>query len=232
MNEKIALITGANRGIGFEIARQLAQQGITILLAARRLPDAEHAASKIATDTMHVIPIKLDITSDADIRDAVRFIEEKFGRLDILINNAGVYLDRDAKTLDILQESFAINTIAPYKLTEAFLPLLRNSSSPRVVYQSSQMGSLTATSQQSGIAPAYRASKAALNMLMVCQARILAETPIKINACHPGWVRTRMGGEEAPLTPADGAKTAIRLALLPDDGPSGKFFHGEEELPW
>ncbi len=235
---KIALVTGATRGIGFEIARQLAQKGITVLLAGRNLTDATHAAAKIATDVMQVIPLKLDVTQQADITAATKFVEEKFGHLDILINNAGVLLEHQKGfTAATLRETLEINTIAPYALVQAFLPLLKKSAHGRIVNQSSILGSLQSCSDPNMVdgpwlLPAYSASKAALNMLTVTLARQLSDTPIKVNSAHPGWVRTAMGGDEADLSPQEGAKTAIRLALLSEDGPTGGFFHGEEHLPW
>jgi NAD(P)-dependent dehydrogenase (short-subunit alcohol dehydrogenase family) len=233
---KIALVTGGNRGIGFEICRQLAQKGVTVILSARRLADAEYAAGKIGSETMQVVPLKLDVTSAKDIQDAARFIEGKFGRLDILINNAGVNVEEGKKTTtDLLRQSYEINTIAPYALIDVLLPLLEKSSAGRIVNQSSYLGSVSRHAQEDLGEWAYMgycSSKAALNMLTVIWMHRLKEKNIKINAAHPGWVRTRMGGEEAPLSPADGAKTAIRLALLPDDSPTGKFFHEDKELPW
>lgn len=230
---KIALVTGANRGIGFEIARQLAQKGVTVILTGRSLTDATHAAAKIATDAMRVIPLKLDATQQADIDAAVAFVDKEFGVLDILVNNAGIYLEDDEKLSGlVLRRTLETNTVAPLNLMLAFIPLLKKSVAGRIVNQSSRMGSFFAAKTRDVFYPAYCASKAALNMLTVCLAHQLADTNIKVNAAHPGWVRTRMGGEEADLSPQEGAKTAIRLALLPDDGPTGGFFHGEEQLPW
>lgn len=236
MTEKIALVTGGNRGIGFEICRQLAQCGVLVVLAARRLADADYAMRKIATTEMQVFPIKLDVTDDKDIGNAVRYIREKFGRLDILVNNAGANLE-EAKQTDTatLRQTFEVNTIAPFHVTTAMLPLLEKSKAGRIVNQSSYLGSLTNHSQSDmgdWALPGYCSSKAALNMLTVIWSHKLKDKHIKVNAAHPGWVRTRMGGEEAPLSPGDGAKTAVRLALLDDDGPTGKFFHLNEELPW
>lgn len=230
---KIALITGATRGIGFEIARQLAQMGITVILTGRTLVDAEHAANKINAGEMVALPLRLDVTKPSEIDEAVRFVSEKFGRLDILVNNAGTLLDyKELPTREQMRDTFDVNTIGPYFLTQAMLPLLKKSKAGRIVNQSSIMGSITSAATRKGGAPAYSASKAALNMLTVTQSRQLEGTNIKINACHPGWVRTAMGGEEAPMLPTEGAKTAIHLALLPDDGPTGGFFHGEERLEW
>ncbi len=230
---KVALITGATRGIGFEIARQLAQKGVTVIVTGRTLIDAEHVTHKINTDQMVALPLKLDVTQQADIDAAVHFVTEKFGHLDILINNAGTLHDYEQlPTREQMHNTFDVNTIGPYFLTQAMLPLLKKSEAGRIVNQSSIMGSIANAATRKGGAPAYGASKAALNMLTVLLSRQLVDTNIKVNACHPGWVRTAMGGEEAPLLPVEGAKTAIRLALLPDDGPTGGFFHGEERLEW
>ncbi len=230
---KVALITGATRGIGFEIARQMAQMGVTVILTGRTLIDAEHAANKISAGEMVALPLRLDVTKPAEIDEAVRFVEQKFGYLDILINNAGTLQDYDKlPTREQMRDTFEINTIGPYFLTQAMLPLIRKSKAGRIVNQSSIMGSIANAATRKGGAPAYGASKAALNMLTVLLSRQLQDTNIKVNACHPGWVRTAMGGEEAPMLPTEGAKTAIRLALLSDDGPTGGFFHGEERLDW
>ena len=230
---KVALITGATRGIGFEIARQLAQMGITVILTGRTLVDAEHAANKINAGEMVALPLRLDVTKPSEIDEAVRFVTEKFGRLDILINNAGTLQDyKELPTREQMRDTFEVNTIGPYFLTQAMLPLLKKSKAGRIVNQSSIMGSIANAATRKGGAPAYGASKAALNMLTVLLSRQLQDTIIKVNASHPGWVRTAMGGEEAPLLPTEGAKTAIRLALLPDNGPTGGFFHGEERLEW
>lgn len=235
---KIALVTGGNRGIGFEIVRQLAQKGITVILTARRLPDAEYAAQKVATADMNVVPFKLDVTASGDIQHAAHFVEEKFGCLDILINNSGILLERsEIMSADTLRRTYETNVIGPYALTHEFLPLLKKSQAGRIVHQSSRLGSLhlNADPEMVGddwLLPAYNSSKAALNMLTVIQARQLSNTNIKVNAAHPGWVRTRMGSDDAHLSPEEGARTAIRLALLDANGPTGKLFHNEEEIPW
>jgi NAD(P)-dependent dehydrogenase (short-subunit alcohol dehydrogenase family) len=232
--EKIALVTGANRGIGFEIAKELAANGVTVYLAARKLEEAMDAAKQIKG----AVPLQLDVTRQDDIDKAVNMIETQHGRLDILVNNAGVNLEADGKaTAQTLRDVYEINTIAPYVMVQSFLPLLEKSKAGRIVNQSSFMGSISRFAGENDvgddwIVPAYSSSKAALNMLTVLQARILKDTKIKINAAHPGWVKTRLGGDTAPLSVDEGAKTALRLALLPDDGPSGGFFHLDKELPW
>lgn len=235
---KVALITGANKGLGFEIARQLGQRGITVVVAARDLTKAADAATRLRSEGIEAEPMKLDVTSQKDIDALPGFFREKFGRLDLLINNAGINLDFSGPvTPDSMRATFETNTVAPFAVTQALLPLLREAPAGRIVNHSSIMGSLTvmgnsAQAADDMTAPAYCASKAALNMLTVIQARQLAGTHIKVNAAHPGWVKTDMGTNVAPMEIVDGAKTAVELALLPDDGPTGGFFHLGQRLPW
>jgi len=231
-DKKIALVTGANRGIGFEIARQLGAKDVIVYVAARQLSEATEAAAKIP----NALPLQLDVTNQNDILNAAKEIGAQHQRLDILVNNAGVNLEEngpgDAATLRRVLE---INTVAPYAITQAMLPLLKKSNAGRIVNQSSILGSISNiadTEDNDWMLPGYSSSKAALNMLTVVQANKLKGTMIKVNAAHPGWVKTRMGGDEAPLSPTEGAETAVRLALLPENGPTGGFFHGNDTLPW
>ena len=233
--QKVALITGANKGLGLEIARQLGQQGLTVVLGARQdkgvAPTAELRSQGIDAHS-----VTLDVTNATDIEAVAAFLEQQFGRLDVLVNNAGVQLDNGFDVSpDTLRQTYEANVIGPYAITQALLPLLRQAPAGRIVNQSSILGSLTAISQGQGgswATPGYTSSKAALNMLTVVLAQHLAETNIKVNAAHPGWVKTDLGGADAPLDVAEGAQTAVRLALLPADGPTGGYFHGAEHLPW
>ena len=247
---KVALITGANKGLGLEIARQLGQNGITVVVAARDADKGNAATETLKSEGLDAHFVKLDATSEADIAALPGFIGETFGRLDILVNNAGVNNagvnnagvnnasvgGGKTTTPQILRDVFETNVIAPYAITQALLPLLEAAPAGRVVNHSSILGSLTVVGSDQVAAEwldeAYTSSKAALNMLTVVQARKLAGTNVKVNAAHPGWVKTDMGGEGAPLEIVDGAKTAVTLALLPDDGPTGGFFHGGDTLPW
>ena len=231
---KVALITGANKGIGLEIARQLGKQGITVVLGSRDPQRGQEAVNTLQAEGIDAHTIKLEVTDAAD-RDAALAFFQQMGRLDILVNNAGILLDRDKATPETMAHSFDANATAPYFLTETLLPLLKAAPAGRIVHQSSILGSITSVGSgqipAEYIGPTYTSSKAALNMLTVVQAGMLQDTPIKVNAAHPGSVKTDMnpGGD---LTVEEGAKTAVMLATLPDDGPTGGFFHLGETLPW
>jgi NAD(P)-dependent dehydrogenase (short-subunit alcohol dehydrogenase family) len=233
--KSVALITGANKGLGLEIARQLGQKGIAVVLGARQ-GKAEAPAAALRAEGLDARAVELNVTNAADIAALPAFFEGNFGRLDILVNNAGVQLDNGFDTSpDSLRQTYEANVIGPYAITQALLPLLRQAPAGRIVNQSSILGSLTTISEGQGgswATPGYTSSKAALNMLTVVLAQHLADTNIKVNAAHPGWVKTDLGGENAPLGVREGARTAVRLALLPADGPTGGYFHEEESLPW
>ncbi|MBB6147006.1 NAD(P)-dependent dehydrogenase (short-subunit alcohol dehydrogenase family) [Silvibacterium bohemicum] len=242
--KKVALITGANRGIGLETARQLGQKGITVVVAARTLASAEETASKLKAEGIDAFPVKLEVTSDQDRKAAVKTIGDKFGKLDILINNAGVGSQTDMFALTVsetteeeLQTVFGTNLFAVVAVTREFLPLLKKSDAGRIVNLSSVLGSLTLHADpNSPIAAvkslAYDASKSALNAFTIHLAAELKDTKIKVNSAHPGWVKTDMGTDKAPMEIVDGAKTSVELALLPQDGPNGRFIHLGQELPW
>jgi NAD(P)-dependent dehydrogenase (short-subunit alcohol dehydrogenase family) len=242
---KIALVTGASKGIGFETVRQLAQKGIHVLLGARDLKKSETAAAKLQTEGLPVEGIALDVTSAADIFNAAQTIGAKYGRLDILVNNAGVLLDEGGFGVNTtttvplvkVRETFDSNFFGVIALTQAMLPLLEKSEAGRIVNLSSILASLTLHATPGSPiydskAFAYNVSKTALNGYTVHLAHALKDTPIKVNSAHPGWVKTEMGGEYAPMEIADGAKTSVQLATLPADGPTGGYFHLGETLPW
>lgn len=237
MGQQVALITGANKGIGLEIARQLGKQGIKVLLGARTLEKAEGAVEQLrAVGIQDAEPLQLDVANAEHINAAVKKLEAAYGRLDILVNNAGIYLDHEGNGLDVMKRSFEINFFGAYALTVATLHLLKASPQGRIVNQSSILGSLTTilTDEMYGkaSAPAYTVSKAALNAWTAQLSIQLRGTNVKVNACHPGWVKTDMGGEGAVMEIDEGAKTAVQLATLPADGPSGGFYHLGEALPW
>jgi len=235
-DKKVALVTGANKGIGLEIARQLGAQGIAVVLGSRDPQRGRAAADALKAEGIDAHMVKLEVTDAADRAAALTFLQEQFGRLDILVNNAGVLLESsEGVTPESLSKTYDANVIAPYFLTETLLPLLKAAPAGRVVHHSSLLGSL-ATNATPGLPlawllPAYNSSKAALNMLGVIQAATLKDTNVKVNIAHPGSVKTDMnpGGD---LSLEEGAKTAVTLATLPDDGPTGGFFHLGETLPW
>ena len=233
-DKRVALITGANKGIGLEIARQLGHQGLTVVLGSRDPQKGQAAADALKAEGIDAHTVKLEVTDAAD-REAVREFLQQFGKLDVLVNNAGIMLEAEGITPDTLARTYDANVIAPYFLTETLLPLLQAAPSGRVVHQSSVLGSLTTNA--SGqipleyLLPAYNSSKAALNMLTVILAQTLKDTTVKVNAAHPGNVKTDMN-PFGDLTVEEGAKTAVTLATLPDDGPTGGYFHLGETLPW
>lgn len=236
--KKIALITGANKGLGLEIARQLGKQNHTVLIASRDLKKAEEAANLLRAESLDVKAIELDVTKPEQIKAAVAQVEKDFGKLDVLINNAGIFVDSgNASSVEQMRETFETNVFAPYAVTEAFLPLLDKSDAPRIVQHSSVLGSLATLSANDTMAsmtgPAYSASKSALNMLTVLLAKRLADKPkFKVNAAHPGWVKTDLGGPGAPLEVDVGAQTAVQLATLGADGATGGYFHLGQTLAW
>jgi NAD(P)-dependent dehydrogenase (short-subunit alcohol dehydrogenase family) len=242
-SKKIALVTGANKGIGLETVRQLAAKGVTVLLGARDERRGAEAAAKLKGEGLDVQFLQLDVNDAASQDNAAKFIADKFGKLDILINNAGVAKDFGVSasqgTLEQWHETFETNVFNLVSLTQKLLPLVKKSEAGRIVNLTSILGSLTLnTDPNSPIAgasssgTAYNASKSALNMFTVHLANELKGTPIKVNAAHPGWVKTDMGGEAAPLEVTDGAKTSVQLATLPNDGPTGGYFHLGQTLPW
>jgi NAD(P)-dependent dehydrogenase (short-subunit alcohol dehydrogenase family) len=240
---KIALITGANKGLGFEMARQLGNAGVTVVIAARDPQKGEAAAEKLRSEGLDAQFVKLDVTNEEDHATAARFLEQKYGRLDILINNAGISAEglgtgkASKTTSDVIHRTFETNFFAPVALTQVMLPLLMKSAAGRVVNMSSILGSQTLHADpKSPIYGAkslsYDASKAALNSFTIHLAHELKDTKIKVNSAHPGWVKTDMGTDAAPMEIPEGGKTGVELALLGEDGPTGGFFHLGNSLPW
>ncbi|MDP9037746.1 MAG: SDR family oxidoreductase [Acidobacteriota bacterium] len=237
---KIALITGANKGLGLETARQLGKAGATVILGARVLANGEQAASELRAMGVDASAIKLDVVNAADIAAAAETIGKTHGRLDILINNAGMMAETMTGNTSLtvseaaLRQTFDTNFFAVVNVTNAMLPLLRQSAAGRIVNLSIILGSL-ALHAKGGLGVmtlAYDSSKAALNAYTIHLADALKDTRIKVNSAHPGWVKTDMGTDAAPMELVDGAKTQVRLALLREDGPTGGFFHMGEALPW
>ena len=240
---KVALITGGNKGLGQEMAKQLAQKGVTVVLAARDQTKGEAAVKSLRQEGLDVRFLKLDVTNKRDYAAATEFLEKNFGKLDILINNAGISADGlagtsvSATTEQSLRDTFETNFFAPVALTQALLPLLRRSDAGRIVNMSSILGSQALHADPNSPiydfkALSYDASKAALNSFTIHLAHELKATNIKVNSAHPGWVKTDMGTDAAPMEIPEGAKTGVALALLDESGPTGGFFHQRQVLPW
>jgi len=240
--KKIALITGANKGIGFETARQLGAKNITVIIGARDAKKGEAAAEKLRNQGIDAHPIVIDVADQRSIESAAARIKKDFGRLDILVNNAGIMLDdpenkNSASGVEVFRQTFETNVFGLIATTEAFLPLIRKSSAGRIVNLSSILGSIayqaTPGSPTYGFSrPSYNVSKAAVNAYTVQLAYQLKDTNIKVNAAHPGWVKTDMGGEGANMEIEDGAKTSVALATIDKDGPNGSYLHMGEPIPW
>lgn len=234
--DQIALVTGGNRGIGFETCRQLGRLGFVVLLTSRNADAGEHAAASLRSEGIDVRHQQMDVTDQTSISRCAEWVEKEFGLLHVLINNAGIMRDSskqgasifEAKTT-LLRESFDTNTLGPLLVAQALVPMMHSAAQARIVNVSSSMGQL---SQMEGQYPGYRISKTALNAVTRILARELEDTQIKVNAACPGWVRTDMGGAGAPRSPAQGADTIVWLATLPDDGPSGGFFRDRKPIPW
>ena len=239
--DKVALVTGATRGIGFETARQLAGAGVHVLLAGRNRDKAVEAALKLQAEGLSVEAVALDVVDDISIAEAAAHVARRHGRLDILVNNAGVLRDDLARKpseqpLSAWRETFETNVFGVVATTNAFLPLLKQAPAARIVNVSSLLGSLAAHNDPASPiydfkVPAYNVSKTAVNAWTVQLAHELKDTPIKVNAVHPGSVKTDMNSA-GELEVADGARTSVRMALLDADGPTGGFHYFEETLPW
>lgn len=241
-DKKIALITGANKGIGFETARQLGQQGIKVLIGSRDESRGKEAEAKLKNDGIDAEYIALDLGDKNTHESAAKFIEENFGKLDILVNNAGIWLEgpeikpASEVSVDTFRKTFDTNLFDQIEVTQTLLPLVRKSDAGRIVYLSSALGSNALHADPTSPiwdfkVPAYDASKAALNSYVIHLAHELRDTPIKVNSVHPGSVETDMN-VNGELDIETGAKTSVDMATLPADGYTGKFVHLGQELPW
>lgn len=226
----VALVTGANRGIGLEIARQLLAQGMQVIATRREGGTIEALSAFAAVDVQ-----ALDVCDADSVRQLARYVEKTYGRLDVLVNNAGIALDKWVPALsldvDLYRATMETNLYGVLRCCQAFVPMMQKQKSGRVVNLSSELGSLTDV--QMGSSLAYRSSKTALNSLTALLACELKDYPdILVNASCPGWVRTELGGDDAPLSVAEGADTAVWLATLPSGGPSGGLFRERAPYPW
>jgi NAD(P)-dependent dehydrogenase (short-subunit alcohol dehydrogenase family) len=236
----IALISGANKGIGYEIAHGLAAKKITVLVGARDEARGQAAVEKLKTEGADARFVKLDVTDASTVKGAAERIEKEFGRLDILINNAGV-AEWGFKPSDVelakVREVYETNFFGPVALIQAMLPLLKKSKHGRIVNVSSSLGSLTLSSDLSSpfadfLALGYNTSKSALNSMTIQFAKELKDTPIKVNAICPGYCATDINGNSGPRSAAQGAVAAIQYATIGDDGPTGGYFNEEGRIPW
>ncbi len=238
--QKLAVVTGAARGIGLAVARDLAASGCVVLMVGRSAETIDHAARQLRDGGADVLPHVADVTDASAVAALAARLRREFGRTDILVNNAGVFLEPHDFALpkaasvftvdpELVAATYACNALAPLRLIQALVPLLRDSAGGRIVNVSSGMGQLT---RMDGSWPGYRMSKAALNALTRLTAKELEGSAIKINAVCPGWCRTDMGGPDAVRTADEGARGIVWAALLPDDGPSGGFFRDGQPIDW
>jgi NAD(P)-dependent dehydrogenase (short-subunit alcohol dehydrogenase family) len=231
--DKTALVTGGNRGIGFAVCRGLTQMGLKVILTSRDGEKGNNAAEILRQEGYELDDHPLDVIDAESISILKNYIVETYGRLDVLINNAGVSLDKGRAILDVpldvVRETLEVNFYGPLNMCRAFIPLMKEHQYGRVVNVSSELGSL---SRMSGRTGAYKVSKAALNALTRIIAGEVKGQNIKVNTMSPGWVRTDMGGPSAPRSLEEGADTILWLATLPDDGPTGGFFRDREAISW
>jgi len=237
---KIVLITGANKGIGKEIARQLGLLGFTVVLTARDQKAGATAVEEIVAAGCDAHTVQLEVTSADDIANLVTYLEKKYGKLDVLVNNAGIAIEWDGKPTNSekIRRTLEVNLIAPYAITEALVPLLAVSDDARVINHSSQLGSIDAAENMwqyvsEFMTVGYSTSKAGLNMLTQIQSKTLGVKGIAVAAAHPGWVKTDLGTDAAPMEVEDGASTVVSLVTIArDQFPHGQLVHKGVRIPW
>jgi len=239
MKDRVAIVTGANRGIGFEVCRQLAKKGFKVILTSRNEEKGQAACEELRKEGLTVDYHQCDVNDEASVKKLRDEVEAKYGRCDVLVNNAGIFPDTtdasggfpsifDSK-IDTVRKAMETNVYGPILLCQAFVPLMKKNKYGRIVNFSSGMGQLSA---MNGGCPAYRISKTSINAVTCLLADELKDDNILVNSLCPGWVKTDMGGPGATRELSEGADTAAWLAILPDDGPRGKFFRDRKEFPW
>ena len=230
---KVALVTGGNRGIGYELVKQLAQKGFKVILASRDSEMGHEVAQKLKESNLDVSLLVMDVNNQESIRQAAITVNERYGKLDVLINNAGVYLEENKKLVamdpSILEKTMATNFFGVYHVIRSFIPLMEKQGYGRIINVSSEYGAMSEMSYQ-GVG-AYKLSKFALNGLTRLVAAEI-NSDIKINAVDPGWVSSDMGGPSAPRTPKQAAESIIWLATIGPEGPSGGFFRDGKPIDW
>ena len=229
---RVAIVTGGNRGIGYEICKELAGAGCHVVLTSRNEEDGRQALAKLYAHD-NTAYHRLDVTDSEDIASLRNWILKTYGRVDILINNAGVYLDGGVSVFDvdekIIQETLAVNFYGVFSMCKAFVPIMRQNGYGRIVNISSGYGAMN---EMTGYEAAYRISKAALNALTLIMADELRDGSVKVNAVCPGWVSSEMGGKLAPLSPETAARDIVHFALIDANGPTGKFFRYKKPIQW
>lgn len=246
-DKQIALITGANRGLGYATAQLLGEAGLTVLVGSRNSQAGRHAAERLRSDGIDAHAVHIDVTSEASVRQAAITVESEHGRLDVLVNNAGILPEATATGIErpldmfMFRKSFETNMFGAVSVIKEFLPMLRGASAGRIVNVSSSMGSLTDQSDPDSkyyglVVPAYQTSKAALNGLTIALSKSLRDTKIKVNSVCPGWVQTDLGGPDnraaAPTAAATAAQIVAQMAMIDDSGPTGGFFDCDGIVPW
>jgi NAD(P)-dependent dehydrogenase (short-subunit alcohol dehydrogenase family) len=231
LDRPVAVVTGANRGIGLEVARALARLGMRVVLGSRDAERGQAAAQTLMSEGLEVLPRPLDVTEQGSVDRLAAGIESELGRIDVVVNNAGVYPAGRARDIDpsVVQATWEVNTLGAWRMAQAAVPLMLRRRSGRIVNVSSEAGSLL---RMGAARPAYNVSKAALNAVTRVLAADLRGTGILVNSVCPGWVATEMGGASAPRTVEQGAASVLWAVTLPDDGPSGGFFRDGTPLPW
>ena len=240
MKQQVALVTGSNRGIGFEIAKQLVMKKIQVVLTSRNSANGEAALKRLTRDDggiKKVVSMQLDVSNQVSVDRILNEVEKTFGRLDILVNNAAILIDRDdvaasRADLEMVKTTLETNLIGAWRMCKAFIPLMKKNNYGRIVNVSSGAGEFEYMATSGGYWPAYSVSKASLNAFTVMLASELKGTNILVNAVCPGWVRTDMGGSNASRSVEEGAATPVWLATLPDGGPTGHNFYDKKQISW